>query len=180
MSATVQSFDEYKDFIQRSLAQLAPLSAFKFCFWCVERYPSELDEVVWDGLTPNERHRATEIIAELRHLVEQNTILSASRAATLRAEIESFGPQGDDMYQPDAVEFEPEALEFLTALSITLGYCRDQDVTFACSVSESWINIRDYRADAVADYGLLTMFNHPDLKRELELQESFIASLEPR
>jgi hypothetical protein len=180
MSATIQSFDDYNDFIQKSLGQLSPLKVFKFCVWCIERYPLEMGEIVWDGLTPEEHQRAAEIIAELHDHSERGVIVPSARAAALHAQIEAFGPQGDDVYQPDALEFEPEALEFLTAVSNTFGYCRDQDVALACSVSETWINIRDYRADVVADYGLQTMFNHPDLKRELELQHAFIASLEAR
>lgn len=86
----------------------------------------------------------------------------------------AFGPH--DEYE--ATEIEPEANQFLTAISSTLAYCEDQDVAHACSVSETWINTCDYHADGVADYGLETMFGHPDLKRELELQHAFMASLE--
>jgi hypothetical protein len=180
MSVPVKSFDDYCDFIQESLRQLSSFGAFKFCVWCVDRFEPELGEIIWDGMTPEEHQRTTEIITELHDHVERGVIVSSARTTTLQAQIESFGPQGDEVYQDNAHEFEPEALEFLTALSNTLGYCRDHEVTLACSVSETWINIRDYHADSDATYGLKTLFDHPDLKRELELQHAFISSLEPR
>lgn len=75
MSLPVKSFDDYGDFIRKSLSQLSSFGAFKFCVWCIERFEPEMGEIVWDGLTPSERQRTTEIIAELHDHVERGVIL---------------------------------------------------------------------------------------------------------
>lgn len=176
---TVQSFDQYRAFIRQALSRLTPFGVFSFCVWCLERFEPELGEVIFEGCTPAERAQATEMIEELHDFVARAAIMSSTRASELKAELDLFGPQGDEVYEEDAPEFEPEALEFLSALEHTLLYCQHQDVAAACMVSETWVDCRDYHAEQNdVPYSLETMFTHPDLKQELELQVEQMVKLE--
>jgi hypothetical protein len=177
-SQTVKSFDQYRVFIREALESLRPWGVFTFCVWCLNQSEPELGEVMYAGCTSEERARATEMITELRECVAHHEIMPSTCANERKAELDLFGPQGDEVYEPDAPEFEPEALEFLSALEHTLLYCHCRDVAAACMVSETWVNCRDDHADQdYVPYSLETMFTHPDLKLELELQYERIVNL---
>ena len=99
MPASVQSLDDYALFIRQVLEPRPPLAVFAFCVWCIERFEPEFDELIWDGLTPAEQQRTSEIIIELQDHARRGALVPTERATILQAELESFGPQGDDIYE---------------------------------------------------------------------------------
>src|SRR5689334_22935776 len=49
---TITSFAQYQKAIRRLVDSLPALSKFRFCVWCVDRFPAEFGDDIWDGLTP--------------------------------------------------------------------------------------------------------------------------------
>ena len=171
----IASYNEYRTTIQSTLAPLAQEDALRFCLWCIGRIEEEFGEIVWDSLSPDESRSLRGMIAELQQACTQRSMLPADRAGVLQAQLEHFGPQDPEA----AIEVEPDGIEFRGAVWHTLELCRRADMAAACAVSEKLVNCWDYRVDMRehAGYTLDTMFTHPPLRRELELQCAYAVSL---
>ena len=170
----IRSFQDYRAFMQNAFTPVQPVEVARFCVWCIERFPPAFGEVVFDGLKSDECTRLVEILAELKDVIGSGDLVSPVRAEEIQNELENFGPQ-DDVAR---IEIKPEATEYLSAIWNTLGYCVTQDADNARAVSESLINLWDYRVEqSHPEYNLDNMFLNPVMRDELELQSRYIESL---
>lgn len=170
---TVRSFTDYRHHIRRITLNLKPVSALRFCNWCIERFQRQFGETVWDGLTSDERLALAAIISELRASEALEQLVPGDRAAAFMKQIESFGP----LDEVAAIEVEPDATGFREIVWSTLEYCRSQDVVQVCAVSEEMINSVDHHATD-GTYQLENMFTAPPLANELAAQTEFIQQLQ--
>lgn len=168
----VASFAQYRERIRTLLAAVTPEGGLAFCLWCGSRFPLEFGEIVWDGLTAAERLRLEGIVTMLRAAAAKHELVAPETAGQLQAELEAFGPHDEEA----ALDVHPDGVEFRSLVWQTLEYCRTGEVSALCAVSESLINAWDYRVEQSATgYRLENMFTFPELKRELALQEEYLA-----
>jgi hypothetical protein len=153
------------------LTRLSPVARLRFCLWCLERFPGQFGDAVWDGLTDVQRERLREILAELAATAASACVVSVERALALQAEVGELGPADEDA----AARMEPDAIEFLQAVWQTLEHCRTSDVADARAVSENLLNSWSYHADPGNVYNLANMFACPELRREFEVQEQWVS-----
>ncbi len=171
---TVESFSQYQQWIAQLLKDLSPINAFRFAVWCVLRFPIEFGENVYDGLTDEEKANFLYICNELASHAAKHKILLADDAGQMIKILEDFGPHDE----VEAIEVLPESNEMQSAVWNTLRYCQTNDLTCVCNVSESLINLFDYYVETKdKPYLVENMFTSPSLKRELERQEEYVASL---
>jgi hypothetical protein len=168
---SVNSYAEYKKYLEKLMANVSPLKGLQFCVWCIRRFQTKYGDIIWDGLNQTEQSQLELVINELERAVQEGLVLASGKASNFLSILENFGP--DDEYAEGTGDIDPQATMFYGLVHQTLMWCTVFNSSSLCGVSEEMISALDFLQED-ENYQLENMFTFPDLRHELELQVAFI------
>lgn len=176
MAHTVSSFHDYRSLLTKKLRSLRHFERCLFSAWCAEHLLTRHAAVIEKELSVAHSEILRQILDAIwQHLLEAS-IPSRNVLNELDGKLMDIEPDDPGA----AIEVHPIA----TSVRLTIGFCilgcRRKDVRLAQNAGEAVITILDYELDEKdRNYSgtLDKMFDHPEMKQELEAQLAMIDHL---
>lgn len=178
MAEDVASFDDYVTCLTKKLRSLRHFERCVFSVWCAEHLLTKHEGLVGQSLSESDLQVLRTVLDEIWDVLLTGSIPDSKMLNALDSAFMEVEP--DDPLA--VIEMHPIVTGVQTCIGLCILACRRNDVRLAQKAGETIIDVLDYELDERdPDYAgdlLPTMFRHPELKQELDVQLAMIKHLQ--